>query len=209
MAPFGGRDPLLSNGPLAYGIPTRGEPLVLDMASSATNRGRIRLYAQTGRPLPPGWALDDEGNATTDPAEALRGVVLPMGGHKGYGLAVVNEVLAGALSGALLAIDMPRDFLKEGSRVLDRWRSGLLAMAIDITAFASRDSFLDQVEALVNELRSARPAPGSDGVLLPGDVEQEHRATQLRDGIVLAPPVVAALDELASEMSVARLVVFN
>lgn len=209
MAPFGGRDPLLSNGPLAYGIPTRGDPLVLDMASSATNRGRIRLYAQTGQQLPPGWALDDAGLPTTDPAAALRGVVLPMGGHKGYGLAVVNEVLAGVLPGALLAVDMPRDFLNEGSRVLDSWRSGHLAIAIDIATFADPEDFLDQVDALVTHLRCARPAPGSNGVLLPGDLERKSRATQLRDGIELGTHVVAALNEIAVEMSVSPVAVFE
>lgn len=209
MAPFGGRDPLLSNGPLAYGIPTRGDPLVLDMAASATNRGRIRQYAQAGQPLPPGWALDEHGNETTDAAAALRGVVLPMGGHKGYGLAVVNEVLAGVLPGALLAVDMPRDFLKEGSRVLDSWSSGLLAVAIDIAAIADTEEFLDRVEAFLVRLRSSRPAPGRDGVLVPGDIERERRVSQLRDGVELAPPVVAALEELAEEMSVAPLVVFE
>jgi LDH2 family malate/lactate/ureidoglycolate dehydrogenase len=208
MAPYGGRDPLLSNAPMAYGIPTRGDPLVLDMAASATNRGRIRLYAQAGEPLPPGWALDEDGADTTDPAAALRGVVLPMGGHKGYGLAVVNEVLAGVLAGATLAVDMPRDFLQEGSRVLDRWRSGLLAIAIEVGSFLDPDEFLDQVGSLLAQLRSSRPAPGSAGVLVPGDVELERRAAQLQQGVEVGAPVVAALDELAQEMSVRPLVVF-
>jgi LDH2 family malate/lactate/ureidoglycolate dehydrogenase len=207
MAPFGGRDPLLSNGPLAYGIPTHGDPLILDMAASATNRGRIRLYAQADQALPSGWALDEHGHDTTDPKAALRGVVLPMGGHKGYGLAVVNEVLAGVLPGALLAGDMPRDFLKEDSRVLDSWRSGMFAVAIDIAAVAEPEDFLDRVDVLLARLRAARPAPASDGVLVPGDIERERRATQLRDGIELGPPVVAALNELADEVSVAPLVV--
>jgi LDH2 family malate/lactate/ureidoglycolate dehydrogenase len=205
MAPWGGRDPALSNGPMAYGIPTRGEPLILDMAASATNRGRIRLYANSGKQLPAGWAIDDDGNHTTDPAAALRGAVLPMGGHKGYGLAVVNEVLAGVLPGARLATEMPRDFLKEGSRVLDSWGSGHLAVAIDIEAFSALDDFLDQIETLAGRLRSARPARGGDGVLLPGDIERDLTASQRRDGIRFSGFVVDSLDELADELGVARI----
>ncbi|MBM7789631.1 Ldh family oxidoreductase [Tenggerimyces flavus] len=202
MTPYGGRDPKLGNGPFAYGIPTRGEPIVVDMASSATNRGRIRLYANTGRRLPSGWALDDEGGATIDPAAALRGLLLPMAGHKGYGLAVVNEILAGVLAGATLAADMPREFLREGSRVLDSWRSGHLAIAIDLTAFAERETFLDQIDTFAAQLRSARPALGNDTVLLPGEPESARRAAQLESGIELGGAVIEGLDELASELGV-------
>jgi len=205
MAPWGGRDPLLSNAPFAYGIPTRGDPLVLDMAASATNRGRIRFYAQSGKELPAGWALDEEGQETVDPFAALRGVVLPMGGHKGYGLAVVNEILAGALTGALLAVDMPRDFLKEGSQVMDSWRSGLLAVAFDIATFAKIDDFLDWVEALIKQLRSSRPAPGSTAVLLPGDPERKAKSRQLAEGIQLQEATVLSLNELAEELGVTPL----
>jgi LDH2 family malate/lactate/ureidoglycolate dehydrogenase len=205
MAPWGGRDPALSNGPMAYGIPTRDDPLILDMASSATNRGRIRLYATSGQRLPAGWAIDDEGNPTTDPTAALRGAVLPMGGHKGYGLAIVNEVLAGALTGARLATQMPRDFLKEGSRVLDSWGSGHLAVAIDIAAFAEVDDFLDQVDALCGQLRSARPSRDSDRVRLPGDIERDLTASRRRAGIRFSGFVVDGLDELADELDLARL----
>ena len=113
------------------------------MACSATNRGRIRLLAEAGETLPPGWALDETGLPTQDASAALRGVVLPAGGHRGSGLAVVNEVLAAALPGASLAVDMPRAFLQKGARVLDSWQCGHLAMAFDIDAFTDMTSFLD------------------------------------------------------------------
>jgi LDH2 family malate/lactate/ureidoglycolate dehydrogenase len=207
MAPWCGIDPKLGSAPVTYGIPTRGEPLVLDMATAASNRGRIRLYAKSGRQLPPGWAIDAEGKATTDPNVALLGTVLPMAGHKGYGLAVVNEVLTSALTGAQLAADMPREFLKEGSRVLDSWRSGHLAVAIDIAAFAELDDFLDQVDGLIAHLRSSRTTSETDTILLPGEPELALRENQLADGIELSPAVLDSLDEIADEFALGRLAV--
>lgn len=205
MAPWGGIDPKLGSAPVTYGIPTRGEPLVLDMATSATNRGRIRLYADAGRPLPQGWAIDEEGRATTDPKAALAGTVLPMAGHKGYGLAVVNEVLTGALAGARLAADMPRDFLKEGSRVLDSWHSGHLAVAIDIAAFAELDDFLGEVDDLIAHVRASRTTPEADEILLPGEPERARRERQLADGVEIGIAVLESLDELAAELRLAPL----
>lgn len=207
MAPFGGREPRLGNGPVAYAIPRRGrEPIVLDMACSATNRGRIRLFAETGATLPPGWALDDNGQPTQDASAALRGVVLPAGEHRGSGLAFVNEILASVLAGASLAVDMPRAFLQEGARVLDSWRCGHLAVAFDIEAFADMEAFLDEIEGLCTAVSSCPPVEGGTEVLLPGQVETRTRAGRLRDGIPLSRPTLARLDEVADELRVDRLV---
>lgn len=206
MAPFGGREPRLGNGPVAYAIPRRqSEPLVLDMACSATNRGRIRLLAEAGETLPPGWALDETGLPTQDASAALRGVVLPAGGHRGSGLAVVNEVLAAALPGASLAVDMPRAFLQEGARVLDSWQCGHLAMAFDIDAFTDMTSFLDEVERLCTALKDCPPVEGTSEVLLPGEIESRTKAARLREGVPLSAAVIARLDEIADELSADRL----
>jgi LDH2 family malate/lactate/ureidoglycolate dehydrogenase len=101
MAPWGGVDPYVGTNPYAYGVPA-GEhrPIVLDMATSIVARGKIILAAERGEPIPEGWAIDAEGNPTTDAQEALAGSVLPFGGPKGYALSLMIDIMAGALTGA-------------------------------------------------------------------------------------------------------------
>lgn len=201
MAPWGGVEPRLGNGPLAYGVPRRGgDPIILDMAASATNRGRVRQFAAAGKELPDGWALDGNGVATRDATAALQGVVLPAAGHKGYGLAFINEILGGVLVGATLAAAMPREFLKEGSRVLDSWHCGHLAIAIDIAAFGDEDDFFDELEVLCASMKSSPLAAGVDEILLPGELEWRNRARQLRDGIALDVATVLKLNAVADEL---------
>jgi LDH2 family malate/lactate/ureidoglycolate dehydrogenase len=203
MAPFGGRDARLGNGPFAYGIPTSSpQAIILDMAASASNRGRIRQFAQAGYPIPEGWALDEHGGATTDPSAALRGVLLPASGHKGYGLAFVNEVLSAVLTGAALAMNMPREFLQEGSRVLDSWRSGHFAIAINISAFRNVNMFLRDMDELCRVVRSSQLAQGAQEVLLPGAPEWHTRQQRSSVGIPFDEKTVASLRELAAELGV-------
>lgn len=123
MAPHGGREPRLSNAPFAYAIPRRtGEPIVLDMASSQVARGKVRMHADRGEPIPEGWAIDERGLPTTDAAAAMRGSVVPMAGYKGYGIALVSEILASVLPGANLSLEMPRAFLEAAT--IEAPRSG-------------------------------------------------------------------------------------
>jgi LDH2 family malate/lactate/ureidoglycolate dehydrogenase len=206
MAPFGGAEPRLSNGPFAWAIPRRdGRPLIADMAASATARGRIRQIAIQGGTIPPGWALDAEGRETTDALAAMDGVILPMSGPKGSGIAIVNEVLAAVLSGAMLAVDTPRDFLAAGSMVLDSWQIGHLAMAIDPDAFAGLAAFEAGLERLVAAVTSSRAASGSAGILLPGEPEWRNRDRNLRDGVPLSASTLTSLDAFAAEIGIERL----
>jgi LDH2 family malate/lactate/ureidoglycolate dehydrogenase len=207
MAPWGGRDALLGNGPIAYAIPRKADlpPIILDMATSATNRGRIREYAESGHAIPDGWALDDNGTPTTDPAAALLGALMPAGGHKGYGLAFVNEILAGLLSGASLGVEMPRDFLREGSTTLDSWGSGHMAVAFNIVAFGDRDRFLERLEQFAASVKSSRLAAGSTEILLPGEMEHRTSVARLKEGIPLKPGTRRRLSELATELGISAI----
>jgi LDH2 family malate/lactate/ureidoglycolate dehydrogenase len=207
MAPWGGAEPRLSNGPFAWALP-RGDgesPIVADMAASAAARGKIRQEARSGGRIPAGWALDAEGHATTDARAAMDGVVLPMAAHKGYAIGLVNEALSAVLSGAALAVDTPRAFLADGSTVLDSWRIGHLAMAFDPTMFVGAEAFALGMEALVRSVRSTRLAAGSSEVLLPGEPEWRRRDESLRDGVRLPESTVQALDDFAAEIGVPRL----
>ena len=203
MPPWSGIEARLGNGPFAWGIPTEsGRPLILDMACSSVARGKIRLYADRDEPLPSGWALDTTGHETTDPHEALKGVVLPMASYKGYGIAFVNEILAAVLAGAALAAEMPTDFLKGGSKVIDSWACGHLALAIDVSRFADPDTFTAGVEHLGQVVRNTPTLSPSDTILLPGEPEERTRADRERNGIPVAASVRANLAAFADEIGI-------
>lgn len=199
MAPYGGREPLLSNAPVAWGLPTEGEPLIVDMACSFVARGTIRIRAQQGEAIPEGWALDEDGAPTTDAKAAMAGVLLPMAGHKGYALAVVNELLAAALAGATLSLDISTAFLSPGARHYDSWGAGQFALAIDPEAFAGLEPFRSTATQLSDALMASAPSVGSDGVLLPGQPEAGRAASALEAGIPLGPATTAALREYCDE----------
>jgi LDH2 family malate/lactate/ureidoglycolate dehydrogenase len=204
MVPWGGADPKLSNGPFAWAFPRGGDanPIVVDMAASATARGKIRQLAATGASMPEGWAVDADGRPTTDARAGMAGAVLPMADHKGYGMAVAHEALAAVLGGGRLAVDAPRDFLADGATVLDSWQIGHMAMAIDPDAFVGRDAFAAELDRLASEIRTTRLAEGVDEVLLPGDPEWQARERNLRDGIPVAGRTLDDLAAFAAEMGV-------
>lgn len=198
MALWGGRTPVVSNNPFAYAVPrSSGPSIVLDMACSAAARGRIRLAAGRGEPIPTGWALDANGAPTTDPHSAMAGTVLPFGQHKGSGLAVINELLAAALPGATLSFAVSRAFLEEGATTLDSWAIGHLAMALDVAAFDDPEAYGRRVEQFVERARSS-----GDDVLLPGELEHRRREECLTGGIPLAVTTRRELRRLADEIGV-------
>ena len=206
MPPFGGREARLGNSPFAYAIPTQsGEPVVLDLACSTVARGAIRLLADRGEPIPEGWALDDEGHPTRDAEAAMAGVVVPMAGYKGYGIAFVNEVLSGALPGARLAIDMPRAFLEKGSKMIDSWESGHLAVAFNVSCFGELSDFKNEVDRLVQVMKETPLAPGAEPILVPGERESIARAKSLSEGVPVSGRVIKELESFADEIGIDRL----
>jgi LDH2 family malate/lactate/ureidoglycolate dehydrogenase len=202
MAPSGGREAMISNSPFAWAVPCRPDPIVLDMACSAVARGRIRLAASLDQPIPPDWATDADGVPTTDAHRAMQGLVLPMAGYKGYGLALVNELLAAALPGAQFSVDVSRRFLAEDATTLDAWGIGHVAIAIDVSVFHDPDAFADRVAGLAGRLRASRTAPGATRVLLPGDLELETQYDRTRDGIPMTPSRVEQLRAFAREAGI-------
>jgi LDH2 family malate/lactate/ureidoglycolate dehydrogenase len=202
MAPWGGIEPMLSNSPFAYAIPTLHEPIVLDMACSASARGKIRLAAKEGRSIPLGWAVDASGHPTQDAHAALDGLILPMAGYKGYGIALVNELLAAALPGAVLAVDVSRQFLREDATYLDAWGIGHMAMAINPDAFVGRDNFARVSQSLVERIKSSGRAEGQDRILVPGEPEAEARNNRIRDGVPVSHAVAQSLQQFAEEAGI-------
>lgn len=198
MAPWGGREKRVGNNPWSIAVPggALGE-IVLDIANTAVARGKIYLAAERGEPIPPTWAIDAQGLPTTQPEAALAGLLQPIAGHKGYGISVMIDLLAGVLTGSAFGLDVVGPYRPEG-----RSGAGHLAIAIDIARLMPLDQFEERVAALVAQLRSSAPAEGSAGVFLPGEIEILNRERLQTQGIDLPFATWQGLAELARSCGV-------
>jgi len=184
----GGRRPLLGTNPVAAAFPRRdAAPMVVDLALSEVARGKIMVAAKEGRAIPEGWALDAEGQPTTDPKAALDGAMLAMGGTKGAALALVVELLCVALGGAAFAFEADSFFAPSSQPP----RLGHAILAIDPGALAGREAFLDRMEALVMAML------GDVGVRLPGARRDGLMEAAERDGIAVPEALLTQLEGLA------------
>jgi ureidoglycolate dehydrogenase (NAD+) len=178
VAPFGGARAFFGTNPIAYGFPTKNhDPVVLDMATSNTAFGNILHAKEQGTPIPDDWGIDSEGGPTTDPekVEAL----IPFGGYKGYGLALVIDVLTGVLMGAKYG---PHITAMYGDYDKPRELASLM-IAIDPSTFTSVDGFKAQMDAMVDELHAQPPAPGFERVLVAGDPQRILQEANLKNGV--------------------------
>lgn len=186
----GGAVAVVGNNPVAVGVPvTQGPPIVLDMALSEAALGKIRLAAQEGREIPATWATDAEGTPTTDPAAALAGLLLPMAGHKGYGLALVVDLLTGVLSGGGFGNDVKGLY----ADTTQPNNCAHFFLALDIAAFADVEEFRARASRLSADVLASPTAPGVERTLLPGQLEAERYAAAERDGVLLDASVLEAL----------------
>jgi LDH2 family malate/lactate/ureidoglycolate dehydrogenase len=202
MAPWGGIDLMLSTNPIAVGVPAHDEPpIVLDMASTVAAYGKVKAKLQRGEAMPEGWMIDRQGRPLTDPTRADEGLLLPIGGYKGYGLALVVGLLAGTLNGAHNGPDTI-DFNKDARTPTD---TGQAVVAISIDAFGDVDAFKRNVDELARALRGSRRLPGVERIRLPGEQSHAKRIAYGRDGIPLARELVRKLNRLADEVGVAPL----
>jgi LDH2 family malate/lactate/ureidoglycolate dehydrogenase len=178
----GGAQRIVGNNPLAIAVPTQAGPeIVLDMALSAVALGKIRLAAAAGRPIPDTWATDPSGLPTTDPETAVLGMLLPAAGHKGFGLALMLDVLTGVLSGGGWG-DQVRPLYREPDRPND---CAHLFLAIDPELLGGVEGFRERSSALAARVRGSATAPGVDRVYLPGEIGAEQAERQRREGLRL------------------------
>ncbi|MDP8921946.1 MAG: Ldh family oxidoreductase [Chloroflexota bacterium] len=191
VAPFGGAGPLHGTNPLAYAAPAASEPpIVLDIATSAAAHGQIAKALRRGQPIPAGWALDKDGNPTTDSAAAMQGILLPFGGHKGYGIGILVDLLTGALSGTTVG-----KRVEQNNPDPDVGGQAFFLLAIDPSFFTERETFLARVDQLVRDAKSVPPAEGFSEVLLPGELEWREERRRSKAGIPLEEADWAALVE--------------
>ncbi|MBB4929525.1 LDH2 family malate/lactate/ureidoglycolate dehydrogenase [Lipingzhangella halophila] len=193
MAPTGGKERRLGNNPVAIAVPFREFPIVLDIAMSAIAAGSIMLAARRGEAIPEQWGLDSEGQPTADPEAVLTngGLLRPLGDHKGYGLALMVDLLTAVLSDGTPGVDVRR--LDQDGPV----GASHTFVALDIEAFTDREGFDARVDALVAAVRSTQLARGADRILLPGEREAETARERDENGIGYPADIFAALEPLA------------
>jgi LDH2 family malate/lactate/ureidoglycolate dehydrogenase len=197
---WGSSEKTVGNQAFAIASPAGDHPpLVLDMATSAITMARLHEFQAEGKPLPQGVAIDADGTPTVDPAAALKGLLLPMGGHRGSGLALMWEVLTGVLAGGerFLSDTLMPD-------VYDRPQGiSLFLMAIDPTVLMPRDEFEQRVDRLIDHVHAARPASGFDSVRVPGEGSHAIAERRQRDGIPVAPDLASQLRKIGAELGIA------
>jgi LDH2 family malate/lactate/ureidoglycolate dehydrogenase len=202
LPPWGGVEMLLSTNPIAAAIPAGDEPpVVLDMATTVAAYGKVKAKAQRGEAMPEGWMIDRAGRPLTDPKRADEGFLLPIGGYKGYGLALLVGLLAGTLNGAAMGRQVI-DFNKDERSVTN---TGQAVAAIDPAAFGDPAIFRAAVDTLVRDLRGSERMAGHERIWLPGEQSHERRLAYAREGIPLPAALRATLATLAAELGVAPL----
>jgi LDH2 family malate/lactate/ureidoglycolate dehydrogenase len=182
MAPWGGIDKIVGINPVSIAVPANTvRSVVLDFAFGATAHGKIRVYHQKGAPIPEGWAFDRHGKPTTEAAEALHGLIQPIGQHKGVGLGMMVGILSTLLSGAAYGT--------ESGNMIDGARPGVdghFFLAIDVSFFVDPEEFRRRVDGIVQQVHGSGRAKGTDRLLVPGQLEAELEDHHGSSGIPLA-----------------------
>ena len=211
VAPLWGMERMLGTNPIAVAFPGKNEPaIVIDMATCTAAYGKIEMALRKGEKIPEGWAMDNQGHDTTDPADVMAGgALLPLGsdrergGHKGYGLAVMVDLLSGALSGANWGPFAPSFAVHQALPTRSVGKGiGHFFGAMRIDGFIDADAFKSQVDEYIRVFRAAKPAPGTNGPLIPGDPEREAENIRRDKGVPLILPVVGELRSISKRTGV-------
>ncbi|QWD65296.1 Ldh family oxidoreductase [Polynucleobacter sp. MWH-Aus1W21] len=202
MAPWGGIDLLLSTNPIAIAVPAGDHPTVLlDIATTVAAYGKVKVAAQKGESIPDTWMIDKKGQPITDPQKSSEGSLLPIGGYKGYGLAVMIGLLAGTLNNAAVGKDTI-DFNAHHDLITN---TGQTIIAVDPNAFGDREQFVQRVITLVNDLKASSKLPGVNQIRVPGDGAAKVMAERSKQGIPISPELKEALNQCAKECGISVL----
>lgn len=198
LAPWGSSQKYMGTNPIAFGAPTSGIPVILDMAPSIVAMGKIILAAKLGQKIPEGWVLTKEGLTTTDPVVGQYGTLVPIGGAKGSGLAIFMEIFCGVLAGAAV-----------GPHINHFWNDfehpqnvGHFFCAIDIDKFVGLEQFKEYIDQIIKEMKSLPKNPGVDEIFMPGEIEIKKREARQAEGILLSDSVYEELRVLAEQYHV-------
>jgi LDH2 family malate/lactate/ureidoglycolate dehydrogenase len=193
MAPWGGRKKMVGTNPWSWACPAGSHPpMVLDIANTGVARGKIYLARQKGQSIPEGWAINAAGAPTTDPAEAIEGIILPMAQHKGYAIALMMDMLSGVLTGSGFGAEIAGPYQSER-----RSRAGQLMIALNIEAMQPLKEFNERMEELISQIKSVPLAQGFSEVFYPGEIEARNEARNRREGLTLPVDTLADLKKVA------------
>lgn len=196
---WGGKSKLMGVSPIACGAPAgEGRPFIVDMAPSVAARGKIYKALRRGEKIPGDWALDKDGHQTQDPAKALEGVMLPMGGPKGSAIAIMMDVFSGVLSGSAFAGHVTNPY--DPSKPAD---VGHFLIAIRPDLFMSTEEFKKRMDYLYQRVVGSDRMSGTDRIFFPGEIEDLNKEKRLRDGIPLVAAEVEALNTEAQRVGAA------
>jgi len=211
VTPLWGAERMLGTNPIAIAFPGKDEPpIVIDMATCAAAYGKIEMARRRGQPIPQGWGIDNQGRGTTNPDDIVAGgALLPLGsdrergGHKGYGLAIMVDVLCGALGGANWGPFTPPFALRQEIPARSVGKGiGHFFGAMRIDGFIEADEFKRQIDDFIRTFRATKPAPGTNGPLIPGDPEREAEKVRSKDGVPLIMPVVEELRAISKKIGI-------
>jgi LDH2 family malate/lactate/ureidoglycolate dehydrogenase len=211
VTPLWGAERMLGTNPIAIAFPGKDEPpIVIDMATCAAAYGKIEMARRRGQPIPQGWGIDNQGRGTTNPDDIVAGgALLPLGsdrergGHKGYGLAIMVDVLCGALGGANWGPFTPPFALRQEIPARSVGKGiGHFFGAMRIDGFIEADEFKRQIDDFIRTFRATKPAPGTNGPLIPGDPEREAEIVRSKDGVPLIMPVVEELRAISKKIGI-------
>ena len=203
-SPTYGRDVMLGTNPWAYAVPAQDEPpFVLDFATTTVPRGKLEVFKRKEKPLKPGWAIDTDGRQTLSADEGLLGALLPLGGlgvdnggHKGYGLGLLVDLMCGVLGGGKFGNELPLPNAVEGPGMISHFFG-----AIAIEGFRDATAFRKDVDRELREFKDSRPAPGFERIYVAGEIEHEKTIFNRENGVPVHVKVWAALERLAAELA--------
>lgn len=199
LAPWGGAEAFFGTNPFSVAVPSgEADPILLDMSTSVAARGKIRRALREGEQIPLGWALDETGIPTEDPAKAMKGSLMPVGGPKGYGMAMFIDLICGLLSGSKYSRD-----LLTFHKPLGPTGVGVTTVAVDITRFMSLDNFFSLAEPYIQTIRESRKAAGNSRIYLPGEIEAGKERTSKENGIEISPSTVEAINGVLEQQGLA------
>ncbi|WP_342513533.1 Ldh family oxidoreductase [Sporosarcina sp. FSL K6-1522] len=191
MAPTGGAERVLGNNPISFSIPREAEnPIILDIASSVVAAGKLMVAEQKKQEIPLDWALDIDGNPTTDPYAGFKGggSLIPLGNHKGYGLSLIMDVLAGILTGAGYGKNVGHSDI------------GFVMMAINTSAVMDKNKYNTRLNDLTGMVKDSKKAKGTDNIYLPGEIEYLNQKTRLAQGIPVNKNLYTELEKLTAKL---------
>lgn len=201
LAPWGGLQPFIGNNPYAVGFPYKEFPIVLDVANTVAARQKIFSYAREGWTLPEGWAMDSEGNPTTDPQKAIEGLLMPVGGHKGAGLAAMIDIVLGTLAGGLYSRAIcPNTDTSKAQHITH------LFILMNPDFYENRDELDKNIAQYCKDFKGVRRKQDVAEILLPGEFEWKKIQDREANGIPVTPGVIKMLNEYADKIGVKHLI---